>query len=71
MGWRREGGLEQTVRRAREIGLEVKLLPPGYDVDDAASLRRLCNELLCDNVRADIAPNTRKFVRELIAQKKL
>src|SRR5438093_5873633 len=69
--WSTERVFDQTMRRAREIGLEVKLLPPGYDVDDAASLRRLCNELLCDNVRADIAPNTRKFVRELIAQKKL
>jgi hypothetical protein len=46
-------------------------LPPGYDIDDAASLRRLCNQLLRESVRTDIAPNTRKFVRELLAQKKL
>ena len=69
--WSTKRVFEQTMRRAREIGLEVKLLPPGYDIDDAASLRRLCNELLRDNVRTDIAPNTRKVVRELIAQKRL
>jgi hypothetical protein len=69
--WSTKRVFEQTMRRTREIGLEVKLLPPGYDIDDAASLCRLCNELLRDNVRPDIAPNTRKFVRELLAQKKL
>ncbi len=69
--WSTERVFNQTIRRAREIGLEVKLLPAGYDVDDSASLRRLCNEVLCDNVRTDVAPHTRNFVRELIAQKKL
>lgn len=69
--WSTERVLDQTMRRAREIGLEVKLLPAGYDVDDAMSLRRLCNEVLHDNVRTDIAPHTRKFVRELSARKKL
>jgi rSAM/selenodomain-associated transferase 1 len=35
----------QTVARAREINLDVALLPAWYDVDDAATLRRLCVEL--------------------------
>jgi rSAM/selenodomain-associated transferase 1 len=35
----------QTIARAREINLEVALLPAWYDVDDAATLRRLCVEL--------------------------
>ena len=69
--WSTERVLDQTMRRAREISLEVKLLPAGYDVDDAMSLRRLCNEVLHDNVRTDIAPHTRKFVRELSARKNL
>ena len=69
--WSTERVLEQTRRCAREIDLEVKLLPSGYDVDDAASLRRLCNELVRNNVPTDIAPHTRRFVRELIAHKKL
>jgi hypothetical protein len=71
INWSTERVFDQTMCRAREIGLDVKLLPPGYDIDDATSLRRLCNELLRENLCADIAPNTRKFLRELIAQKKL
>src|SRR5207302_128759 len=63
--------LDQTRQRAREIGLEIKLLPPGCDVDDGASLCRLCKELLADTVSADIAPHTREFLRTLTAQKKL
>jgi len=35
----------QTLLRAREIDLAVSLLPPWYDVDDAPSLLRLCDEL--------------------------
>jgi rSAM/selenodomain-associated transferase 1 len=69
--WSTERVFDQTTRRAREIGLEVKLLPSGYDIDDAASLRRLCNEVLRDNVRSDIAPYTRGFLASLIAEKKL
>src|SRR6266705_464099 len=44
--WSTERVLAQTMERAREIRLEVELLEPGYDVDDGASLRRLCNQLL-------------------------
>jgi rSAM/selenodomain-associated transferase 1 len=69
--WSTERVFDQTMQRAREIGLEVKLLPPGYDIDDAASLRRLCNEVLGDSVCTDVASHTRKFVRQLIGQKKL
>jgi rSAM/selenodomain-associated transferase 1 len=35
----------QTIARAREINLDVALLPAWYDVDDATTLRRLCAEL--------------------------
>lgn len=35
----------QTIARAREINLDVALLPAWYDVDDATTLRRLCVEL--------------------------
>jgi hypothetical protein len=44
----------------------VKLLPVGYDVDDRATLRRLCGELLGKNSRDGLAPNTRKFLTEII-----
>jgi rSAM/selenodomain-associated transferase 1 len=69
--WSTERVLEQTKQRARELSLEVSLLPTGYDVDDAATLRRLCNELLSNKSERDVAPNTRKFLTALTARKKL
>ena len=69
--WSTERVLAQTKQRARELGLEVKLLPAGYDVDDEANLRRLRRELLARNAPAHIAPKTREFLRKLTAQRKL
>lgn len=69
--WSTEGVLNQTMQRANEIGLEVKLLPTGFDVDDDASLRRLCEELLADGTSANIAPYTREFLASFMARKKL
>lgn len=69
--WSTERVLDQTVRRAAESGLEVELLPTGYDVDDAAALRRLCDELLGQNTCRSVAPNTRKFLASIAAQNKL
>jgi rSAM/selenodomain-associated transferase 1 len=69
--WSTERVLNQTMQRAADVGLEVKLLPTGYDVDDDASLRRLCNELLANATSADIAPYTREFLAKLTAQKQL
>ena len=37
---------DQTLLRAREVGLETELLPAWYDVDDAETLRTLCAETL-------------------------
>src|SRR6476659_5328853 len=69
--WSTERVLNQTMERAADLGLEVKLLPTGYDVDDAASLRRLCDELLRENASATVALNTRKFLVIIAAQNKL
>src|SRR5438270_352344 len=69
--WSTERVFDQTRQRAREINVEVSLLPTGYDVDDAATLRRLCDELLSENARPDVAPNTRKFLTELMKRKSL
>jgi uncharacterized protein len=69
--WSTERVLNQTIQRATEMGVEVKLLPNGYDVDDEASLRRLCNELLADTKSADIAPYTRSFLKTLRAEVRL
>jgi rSAM/selenodomain-associated transferase 1 len=44
--WSTERVLQQTIAGAQEIGLETDLLPTWYDVDDAATLERLREELL-------------------------
>jgi len=69
--WSTERVFNQTMQRATEIGIEVKLLPTGYDVDGDASLRRLRNELLGEQGDDSVAPSTRKFLAGLVAQKKL
>jgi rSAM/selenodomain-associated transferase 1 len=69
--WSTERVLNQTMQRATEIGIEIKLLRTGYDVDDGASLRRLCEELLGEKGDNSVAPSTRKFLARLVAQKKL
>jgi hypothetical protein len=59
----------QTIERAAELGLEVELLPAWYDVDDAASLSRLCDELFPlggNGASPDAAPSTRRFLATLI-----
>jgi rSAM/selenodomain-associated transferase 1 len=43
--WSTERVFEQTLERAREIGLTTELLPTWYDVDDAVTLDRLRREL--------------------------
>lgn len=43
--WSTESVALQTALRAREIGLELVMLPTWYDVDDAASLYRLIDDL--------------------------
>ena len=68
--WSTERVLEQTKQRAEELVLEVSLLPSAFDVDDAVTLRRLCDELLSDKPCADVAPRTRKFLAELMAKKR-
>jgi rSAM/selenodomain-associated transferase 1 len=69
--WSSERVLAQTMQRASEIGIKVKLLPQGYDVDDGAALRRLCVELLEQPTSELVAPNTRKILARIIAHKNL
>jgi uncharacterized protein len=68
--WSTERVLDQTLQRAAEIGGEVKLLPAGYDVDDRATLERLCNELLGEHASSDcgVAPNTQKFLAKIVSR---
>jgi len=71
INWSTERVLAQTMRNAAKIGLEVKLLPMEYDIDDGAALRRLSNELLGQNARDSVAPNTRKFLARIAVRNKL
>jgi rSAM/selenodomain-associated transferase 1 len=67
--WSTERVLEQTVAAAREIDLPVHLLPTWYDVDDRATLARLCHEFFGNNGAASkgfAAPATRGFLSELL-----
>ena len=72
IAWSTPSVLASTLDRAREIGLESTLLPSWYDVDDAASLRRLCQELFsapltsANGMEGYAAPHTREFLRKLM-----
>ena len=64
-----------TIERAREINLPLELLPRWYDLDDAATLSRLCDELFAANEKLHAsaehagyeAPHTRDYLARLIA----
>jgi glycosyltransferase A (GT-A) superfamily protein (DUF2064 family) len=45
IGWGTERVAAQTLERARELKLDLHMLPPWYDVDDVDGLRRLHGEL--------------------------
>lgn len=67
--WSTERVLDQTIGRARQIGLKVHLLPAWYDVDDRATLRRLCQEFFAPNggrPRGYPAPATRSYLDDLL-----
>jgi len=77
IAWSTRTVLAHTLERATDINLPVELLPTWYDVDDAATLRLLCEELslLTDghNGQAKFrggseAPHTRKYLAGLIAK---
>jgi rSAM/selenodomain-associated transferase 1 len=48
IAWSTEAVAEQTLERAREIGLEMHILPTWYDVDDADGLRSVVADLKLD-----------------------
>src|SRR6266850_2558338 len=77
IAWSTADVLAHTIERAGEINLPVEFLPTWYDVDDAATLRLLCDELslLTDghDCQAQFrggfeAPHTRKYLAGLIAK---
>jgi rSAM/selenodomain-associated transferase 1 len=52
IAWSTERVAEQSLARAREIGLDVHMLPAWYDVDDIDGLRRLQAELRNGDAKA-------------------
>jgi len=68
IAWSTSDVLARTKQRAAEIDLPVELLPPWYDVDDAETLDRLCEELFSTSslTEAYPAPHTRAFLETII-----
>jgi len=68
IAWSTSDVMARTKQRAAEIALPVELLPPWYDVDDAATLSRLCEELFTSSAAngAYPAPHTRAFLEAII-----
>lgn len=66
--WSTDRVLQETIVKAKEIDLEIQFLPAWYDVDDGASLRRLCRELFGDQRAPEAfpAPATRAYLAALL-----
>jgi uncharacterized protein len=56
INWSTDQVLCQTLGRAGEIGLPVTLMPEWYDVDDAASLNKLSDDLAHPPTDAELTP---------------
>jgi uncharacterized protein len=77
IAWSTADVLAHTIERAAEIHLAVETLPSWYDVDDAATLRLLCDELSLSSdgthTRSRFrdgfaAPHTRKYLTSLLKE---
>ncbi len=65
--WSTERVADQTIERAKELGVAVELLPTWYDVDDRTTLHRLCDELLSEAPSAGFAAlETRNFLLSVV-----
>ena len=66
--WSTERVFQQTVARAKEVGLPVVVLPTWYDVDEAESLRTLAGELLHGRRfrRLGLDPTPATYSRDLL-----
>ena len=69
--WSTERVVEQTIAHLRDLNVPIEVLPTGYDVDDAATLRRLRDELIGPNATATNAPRTRQFISRFLAHRQL
>jgi rSAM/selenodomain-associated transferase 1 len=74
--WSTERVARQTMERAREIGLPVRVLPTWYDVDELEALKLLHGELCQDrsfapDLLSHQAPRTTALMRALLGEKDL
>ena len=70
ISWSTERVAEQTLARAREIGLAVHVMPTWYDIDDVEALNRLGVELRGADSRQPLHPpryaaHSAKLIRQL------
>jgi rSAM/selenodomain-associated transferase 1 len=63
ISWSTDAVYRETLDRAHELGLNVMALPEWYDVDTAADLKRLRDELA--NLPPSIAPATRAALADI------
>ena len=69
INWSTKHVSSQTRERAAGIGVEVKALPAWYDIDDGATLARLCEELFGRDSKVTggyEAPHTRSYLAEFL-----
>jgi rSAM/selenodomain-associated transferase 1 len=68
IAWSTSDVLAHTRQRAAEIDLPVEMLPLWYDVDDADTLNRLCEDLFfSESLDGSYpAPHTRAFLESII-----
>lgn len=67
--WSNAAVLENTVRRIKELGLRLSLLPAAYDIDLAEDLKRLWNDFEgSPELRQDV-PKTYGFLVDLFGHK--
>ena len=64
--WSTEKVLKQTIDRATELDRDIHLLPAWFDVDDRATLQRLCESLLQSPDQN--APATKRFLENVVAR---
>ena len=62
--WSSAHTLADTILAAEQSGLDVKLLPQWYDVDDKNGLERLRSDVKALSIQAQ-APTTTKILREI------
>jgi len=68
IAWSTSDVLARTRERAEGIDLPVEMLPSWYDVDDADTLKQLCEELfLSKSLNGSyLAPHTRAFLESIL-----